>query len=578
MHPWDCFLGRLCKFLHFPFRDIGPSCSARRHSQSLGVEQLETRTVLSPVVQLPAGGGSYQIAFESGDAVIRQSGGPELYRSPISNSAGLTIKGTAAAETIQIDLRSGLPTGNQISLNVDGGGGADSVSVYCSSGNDNAILQPIGMSTVNGPNYSLSLSHCPATSVYGDGGSDSAILYDPPGNSVAVLTPAYAYVQNTQSGIFQVAVGFSVVTAYSNQGGNDAAWLYDSPGNDLAVMTPSYAYFALNYTTPVIPYETALGFAHVTANANAGGYDTIWTYGSTGSDNLFFTPHYGYMSGSTFNNWFAGFDLTYAQGYGGQDSARLLDSPDADIYVGTGTTGRMTSLTATYELNISAFSNVNMSGAAGGLNVITLSNLGYAISYSGFVSSSNFVHQPMARSQALVLLKQVALAVDPALASVTDPTTLAIMLRNDAHNGVRIGVTSSRWESNDAYERFVQAVLTQQEPLICGGEQILYVDLLQAFGLQGRYVDLFANDINHNTHATVEVMLGGKWVVMDPTFNVSFVGPNGQHLSYADLQAGVPYTISRDGMVSRPLLIIENYPITLQQFLNRITYVATVTN
>jgi hypothetical protein len=66
---------------------------------------------------------------------------------------------------------------------------------------------------------------------------------------------------------------------------------------------------------------------------------------------------------------------------------------------------------------------------------------------------------------------------------------------------------------------------------------------------------------------------------MDPTYNVSFIGADGTtRLSFADIQAGVPFTISRDGYTSRPQAIIETYPLTIQQFCNTITYPPTVTN
>lgn len=576
MHRPINFLRSLARALRSLCRNAHGSQAARRPAVRPAVEQFETRNVLSPVVELPAGGGSYLVAFESGDVVVSQSDNTELYRSAVTDSAGLTIKGTGSAEKIQIDLRSGLDTVTSLALELDGGGGADSATVFCSSGKDSVNLQPTGVSTVAGPNYSLSLSQFPLTYVYGNGGS--AILGDTPGNDRAVLTPAYAYLQNEQSNVFQQVLGFSLTAANATHGGMDAAWLYDSPDDDLAVMTPTTAYFAKNpNNVATTPYERASGFRQVTASASSGGYDTLAATGSAGNDALFFTPRSGYLRGPNFNNWFAGFEVHNVQGAGGQDIATLQGSPDADIFTGSGVNGRLTTLTAKFELNISKFSKVVVSGA-GGLNVITLAKLNYAIAYPGFIPISNFLRGPMDRAHALVALKQIAIAVDPALARVKDPTTLAIMLRNDVHNGIRLGVTTPLWQRNDAYTRYIQAILTQQEGSICGAMQILYTDFLQAFGLKGRYVGLFANDINHNTHATVEVLLGGQWVVMDPTFNVSFIGTDGKRLSYAAIQAGATFTVSRDGMTSRPGWLLENYGVTIQQLCYRVTYPATVTN
>ena len=663
----------LSRVLRTLFRPTVSSRPVRARRTKLSLEELETRNVLSPVVQLPVGSGSYQVLFESGDVVVQQVDGAQLYRAPLANATGLTIEGTAAAETVAIAFSTGLSAGNPFSLNVVGGGGADAVTVNCAAGANNAVLQATGLSTVNGPGYSLALSNFPSLSVQGNGGNDTAQLDDTPGNDLAEITPSYASLQNTQSGINEVAVGFQKVTAQSTQGGNDAVWLYGTSGNDVGVMTPSYSYMenssggiyalAMDFTTATAiadaggtdsvwlydtpgndvsvmtptyanmqndmgtVYATAVGFSTVTAVADSGGADTVSLSGSSGNNSLLYSPTSGSLDSSGQVNQFYGFQDVDVAGSseqnsvtpqdsrldesaplqsagasgqapaipvnrwsveellprglsstGGQDSATLLAGPNTNVYVGAGTTGRLKSLTGNYVLNISDFNHVNLSGVASGLNVITLTNPAYFISSTGFVSSSTFTNQPLTRAQSLPLEKQLAEEVDPALATTTDPTTLAILLRNDVQHDITLGPNTTEWTSVDAYERYVQAVLTEQQPLICGGMQMLYTDLLDAFGLQARYVGLFGATPAIGTHASVEVLLNNQWVVMDPTFNVSFIGANGQRLSFADIQAGVPFTVSNDGMTSSPQLVIQNYPITIQQFCYRITYPPTVTN
>ena len=58
------------------------------------------------------------------------------------------------------------------------------------------------------------------------------------------------------------------------------------------------------------------------------------------------------------------------------------------------------------------------------------------------------------------------------------------------------------------------AVVTREEPVICGGMMMLYVDLCQAFGLEARYVGLYLAD-NTDSHASVEVNLGGRWFAIE---------------------------------------------------------------
>lgn len=59
-------------------------------------------------------------------------------------------------------------------------------------------------------------------------------------------------------------------------------------------------------------------------------------------------------------------------------------------------------------------------------------------------------------------------------------------------------------------------------PQVCSGMAVIYLSLLEAFGYESRLVNLAAEPLTKNTlntHSTVEVLLNGSWVLMDPTFN-----------------------------------------------------------
>jgi hypothetical protein len=549
---------------------------ARWNRPRLEVETLEDRIALNAALQLPDGGGSYQVGFDNTGFYVLNSDNSFVFRPQDPNFNNLTILGSAQPDTIQIDFRTNLPAGVTFNLAVVGVAG-DSATVYCPSGANTVNLNPAGTSTVVGPGYILAITGCPHTFVNG-GATEigSATLTDPSGTNLDVQTTAYAYIQNTQLGIFQVAAGFNNTSVVANQSGTDTAWLYDSPDFDIGVMTGSYAYIhgqLHGYTA------TAYGFASYTEVADDGGSDTLWVYGSPGNEKLYYNLDSGSLQrANQVNSWFSGFQEHYFVGNGGTDTAYVTADPGSNTFVGGGSTAHLTSLNAEYDMYLCSFQNVNVTGSPTAFNLSTVSTHSYALSLTNFTSSTKFLSlQPQTRAQSLADLKQLLVLIDPTLATTTDPMTLAIRLRNDIHQEVPIGSNSIKWQGAGAYGRFLLTVVLQQEPVICGGWQILYTDMCQAFGLQARYVDLWASD-NFNNHASVEVQINGKWIAMDPTYNVSFIGTDGSHLSFADIQAGVPFTITRDGYTSRPAALIENYPVTLQQFCTTITYPPTVTN
>ncbi len=158
---------------------------------------------------------------------------------------------------------------------------------------------------------------------------------------------------------------------------------------------------------------------------------------------------------------------------------------------------------------------------------------------------------PVGLDANLAAIKAVTLQLDPGLAQVADSLTLAIDLRNFIYQRFALGSTAPSWVYESPYDRFVQAIVVRDEPLLCQGAQIVYADLAQAFGIQARYVAMYAN-VDDATHATDEVLIAGSWIAMDPTFNVAYVSPTtGQYLCYAQLQAGVPYLVTHNGMPER---------------------------
>jgi hypothetical protein len=72
--------------------------------------------------------------------------------------------------------------------------------------------------------------------------------------------------------------------------------------------------------------------------------------------------------------------------------------------------------------------------------------------------------------------------------------------------------------------------------LVCGGMSTLYFHALAVNDIKARYIALKRNIFDiYDIHTTVEVFVDGKWVIYDPTFNVSFV-KNGELVGAQDIK------------------------------------------
>jgi hypothetical protein len=71
---------------------------------------------------------------------------------------------------------------------------------------------------------------------------------------------------------------------------------------------------------------------------------------------------------------------------------------------------------------------------------------------------------------------------------------------------------------------------------LCGDIADLYRNVLAAIGKPSRKIWLYRDLFNQDTHATVEVLLNGKWILICPTFGIFFTNSEGQILSVQDLK------------------------------------------
>jgi hypothetical protein len=74
----------------------------------------------------------------------------------------------------------------------------------------------------------------------------------------------------------------------------------------------------------------------------------------------------------------------------------------------------------------------------------------------------------------------------------------------------------------------------------CRGMARLFCAVLAAVGVESRLIVLCRNILDGlDTHITVEVKWGGRFVVLDPTFHVAFAGAAGRYLSAQEIKAAV---------------------------------------
>lgn len=178
----------------------------------------------------------------------------------------------------------------------------------------------------------------------------------------------------------------------------------------------------------------------------------------------------------------------------------------------------------------------------------------------------------------MLAIRQLAMNIDPRFSESMDTTQLALTLRDHIYKKVPLKMTSSGYPFSDFFEAYQRAVINPEEGHICGGLSIAYLILLEAFGIPGRYVGIFEGTqnvpISINSHASVDVFLGGRWVALDPTFNVSFQDENGHRLGWIDVRerylANRHMTISTDGFKIVPDRDIKKYPVSMKNLVRNL--------
>lgn len=210
---------------------------------------------------------------------------------------------------------------------VSGGAGADEITVYGTTGGENATFRPGQLNFLSG-GQSLDAGGIESTYVHGCGGGDTATFYDSASDDHLVSRRTYTTI--TGADFSHYASGFAIIDALSTAGGTDSCELYDSAGDDI---------FRSGATSSTLSgggyFRYMFKFESVSANSTAGGFDTAELYDSREDDMVVMRSDYSSLQNSTSHNVARGFDRVNAFARsGGRDTAHLYDSAGDDTFIG----------------------------------------------------------------------------------------------------------------------------------------------------------------------------------------------------------------------------------------------------
>jgi len=86
---------------------------------------------------------------------------------------------------------------------------------------------------------------------------------------------------------------------------------------------------------------------------------------------------------------------------------------------------------------------------------------------------------------------------------------------------------------------------------VCGTASNAFVNLAESGGLSARRLLLLDN--NHLTkHVVVEVLIGDRWIVVDPAYHTIFRLPNGRMVTRTELQDPAIFRLATQGIPDYP--------------------------
>lgn len=179
------------------------------------------------------------------------------------------------------------------------------------------------------------------------------------------------------------------------------------------------------------------------------------------------------------------------------------------------------------------------------------------------VSTPYDAREPLAVELANV--RQIALAMEPNLSGM-EPLPRALALRDLVYRKVPVKPAPTGFDYNNLDKAVFLELSNDEYGDICGGLSIVYLTLLKAFDIEARYVGMF-KEVTEATdpvvsHASVDVLLDGEWIALDPTFNFS-IWAEGQRIGWEAAReralANDPITFASDGYAILPGRNVYDY-------------------
>jgi subtilisin family serine protease len=247
----------------------------------------------------------------------------------------LQVAGTAADNTFELHIGTTLqlvingvacevPAAEVRSLDLQGAGGRDSLTVWTDAGDYIATLHP-GALELTGATLLVKAEGVAVLELHGGAGFNTAYLHDSPGDETFRAQPNHVELQGPD--FAQRVERFGRVYVTADSGGHDVAYLYDSAASDhLSARPESTSLTGQGFL------NQATGFRRVYAYSQAGGEDVASLYDSAANDRFTARPEYAVMTGQGYANQAAGFARVTAYASIGDDQAQLYDSAGDDRF------------------------------------------------------------------------------------------------------------------------------------------------------------------------------------------------------------------------------------------------------
>ena len=237
---------------------------------------------------------------------------------------------TGAAHTLTINGRAYVYDPAVVSeLVVDGAGGADSIAITGSTGDEEVLLDGTSV-VVTGPGYELRATGFARIAVNaGAGENDAAMMRGSSGSLRLYSYAGWSALCDSAGSFYHRVERFETVAVEAAATGSDYAFLYDSSGDDRLTASEDKVEMdrAPGWT------DTAVSGLRVYAYASEG-FDTAGLAGSPPYSNRFYGyPDYIILTDSTVSFYYyaSGFDaVTAVAAAGGVQYAYLYDSAGAD--------------------------------------------------------------------------------------------------------------------------------------------------------------------------------------------------------------------------------------------------------